>query len=228
MKLFDPLELPPKDKPYLLLADQATTLIIQICESLKMSLPALHAALWAFHCNALIMTFHRFDRFQYACGAIFVGSKLMEHLVSPIRILEACRRRLREKKNLEEDEDSEEYLKREVKKIFEAEVNIMINIGFDFDISLASEEANSLQIYAALGSEHMITNYRRVLTSLYKCEVVVFFKASTIACLALDILLREQGRNIEVMDFDPQLKELLQSKEVENAKREYLKRCSMI
>lgn len=80
----------------------------------------MHAALWVFHCNAIIMTYHKFDRFMYACGAVLVGSKLMECLRYPVQIIANCRKILRKKKNLEADEDSEDYLKKEVKKVFEA------------------------------------------------------------------------------------------------------------
>ena len=105
MKIFDLEELPAKTKPYQLLSDQATCLIIEICKELEMSLPALHASLWVFHCNSIIASYHHFDRYMFACGAVFVGSKLMECLRAPTSILKVCRRILRKKKGLE-DEDS--------------------------------------------------------------------------------------------------------------------------
>lgn len=78
-------------------------MIIEICKSLEMSLPSMHAALWVFHCNAIIMDYHNFDRYIYACGAVLVGSKLMECLRYPIQILKNCRKILRKRKNLEAD-----------------------------------------------------------------------------------------------------------------------------
>ena len=61
---------------------------------------AMHAALWSFHCNALVMGFHAFDRYIYACGAVLVGTKLMENLKYPTQILGTCRKILRKRKNL--------------------------------------------------------------------------------------------------------------------------------
>jgi len=78
----------------------------------------MHAALWVFHCNAILMGFHKFDRYMYACGAVLVGTKLMECLRYPTKILGACRKILRTRKSLEADTDSDEYLKKEVKKVF--------------------------------------------------------------------------------------------------------------
>ena len=137
MKIFDLGELPPQPKPYLTLLNQSTQMIIDICKALEVSLVGLHCSLWVFQCNAIISTFHNFDRYMYACGAVLVGTKLMECLRNPIDILRVCRKFLRRKKNLAEDEDTDEFLKKLLKRVFEAEVTIMINLGFDFDIHLA-------------------------------------------------------------------------------------------
>jgi hypothetical protein len=107
----------------------------------------MHAALWIFHCNSILMGFHKLDRYMYACGAVLVGTKLMECLRVPSQILGVCRRALRKRKNLEKDKDTEEYLRKEVKRVFEAEVNIMINIGFDFDIELGWQSAENLGLF---------------------------------------------------------------------------------
>lgn len=66
----------------------------------------MHAALWVFHCNAILIGFKNFDRFMYACGAVLVGTKLMECLRIPSQILGVCRKILRKRKNLEVDTDS--------------------------------------------------------------------------------------------------------------------------
>lgn len=100
MKIFDLEEVPAKEKPYQVLCTQATRMIIEICKSLDVPLPALHASLWLFHCNSIVMTYHKFDRYLYACGAIFVGTKLMESLRDPVGILQVCRKLLRSHKNL--------------------------------------------------------------------------------------------------------------------------------
>ena len=115
-----------------------------------------------------------------------------------------------------------------MRRVFDAEVSIMINIGFDFDIKLALEEVDRLKIFHALADENLIVKFKSTLTSLYKCEVVVFFSPETIACLGLDILLKAEKRNLEVMDFSPVLMEYLTSQEVNLARREYLKRCGLM
>jgi hypothetical protein len=112
MKLFEVSEVPVKEAPYQLLHKQAVDMIIEICKSLEISLSAMHASLWIFHCNAILMGFHKFDRFMYACGAVLVGTKLMECLRIPTQILGVCRKSLRKRKNLEEDNDSDEYLRK--------------------------------------------------------------------------------------------------------------------
>lgn len=107
MRLFDSQEIEPKKIPYQQLQKQAVEVIREICMSLEISLPAMHAALWVFHCNAIVMGFQKFDRYIYACGAVLVGTKLMECLRYPIQILSTCRKFLRKRKGLEADEDSE-------------------------------------------------------------------------------------------------------------------------
>ena len=116
-----------------------TTLIIQILSRIgKQNRPELtHTALLLFHCQVKIATYHRFDRFIYACGAILVALKLTDNLtLYPEQLLKTLRNMLREKKGKTEEEDSEEKTKKLLKKLFEAELNIMVNIGFDFDIEL--------------------------------------------------------------------------------------------
>lgn len=72
---------------------------------------------------------------MYACAAILVASKLTENMeFYPSMIIKILRAHLRKGKGLEGVEDTEEKLKNLTKKLFEAEVNLMINIGFDFDL----------------------------------------------------------------------------------------------
>ena len=74
-------------------------MIVEICRVLEISISAMHASLWIFHSNALIMGYHHFDRFIYACGALLVGTKLMESIRYPTQILGACRKILRKNNN---------------------------------------------------------------------------------------------------------------------------------
>lgn len=107
MKIFDLQEVPAKSPALLAIQKQAVEMIIEICKALEISLPAMHASLWVFHCNALIMGFGKFDRYIYACGAVLVGTKLMECLRYPTSILGECRKSLRRRKKLDEDVDSD-------------------------------------------------------------------------------------------------------------------------
>jgi hypothetical protein len=162
---------------------------------------------------------------MYACGAVLVGTKLMECLRIPTQILGVCRKTLRKRKSLEEDKDSEEYLRKEVRRVFEAEVNIMINIGFDFDIKLSLEEAEHLRLFEDSPIENFSTKLKQTLTSLYCTEIVVFFDPQTVAILALKILIRAENRNIDTLDLNDKIKNMIMSDDVRIAEKEYLQRC---
>lgn len=54
-----------------------------------------------------------------------------------------------------------------MKKVFEAEVNIMINIGFSFDIKLGIEEAERLKLFQYSPVSGFSTKLKQTLTSLY-------------------------------------------------------------
>ncbi len=51
-------------------------MILDICKALEVSLIGLHCSLWVFQCNTIVSSFHDFDRYMYACGAVLVGTKL--------------------------------------------------------------------------------------------------------------------------------------------------------
>lgn len=55
MRLFDLAEIEPKSPPYKKLQKQASELIREICMMEEISITAMHAALWVFHCNAIVM-----------------------------------------------------------------------------------------------------------------------------------------------------------------------------
>jgi hypothetical protein len=67
---------------------------------------SIQLALFIFHAHAKIVTYHRFDRFIYACAAILLAGKLTEQIEYPVDILKCLRSILREKRGLE-GEDSE-------------------------------------------------------------------------------------------------------------------------
>lgn len=96
----------------------------------------------------------------------------------------------------------------------------MINIGFDFDIKLGLQESERLDLFLRTrsdGFDHFATKLKQTLTSLYLTEVVVLFSAETIALAALKILLKVENRNIDVMEFDPEIKLKMQEEEVKLA-----------
>jgi hypothetical protein len=112
-----------------------------------------------------------------------------------------------------------------VRRVFEAEVNIMINIGFDFDIKLSLEEAEHLRLFENSAVENFPIKLKQILTSLYCTEVVVLFDPQTIAILGLKILIRAENRNIDTLDLDCRIKNMIMSDEVRMAEKEYLQRC---
>lgn len=75
-----------------------------------------------------------------------------------------------------------------MKKLLEAEVTIMINIGFDFDIELgvywASEWSRGIK------DSHCVRKLEDALTSLYQTSTVVFFEPRVIALTALSIVVK--------------------------------------
>lgn len=135
MKLFPLTE---ENKLYSNLSEEIARLIQEIIHRLLRSNKKhllFQLSLFIFHAHAKIVTYHRFDRFIYACAAILFAGKLTEQIEFPADILKTCRTILREKKGIE-GEDSEEKFKSLLKKIFEAEVNLMISVGFDMELEV--------------------------------------------------------------------------------------------
>ena len=98
-----------------------------------------------------------------------------------------------------------------MKRMFEAEVTIMINIGFDFDIELGvlwvSEWARNIN------DDHLVRKVEEALTSLYQTNAVVFFEPRLIALTALAIVVKNEGINLGICDWDTALKQSLQESE---------------
>lgn len=75
-----------------------TGLIIKILERLlpRNKLELVHMALFLFHCQSKVVSFHCFDRYTYACAAILVAAKLTENIdFYPKQIIKALRTILR-------------------------------------------------------------------------------------------------------------------------------------
>ena len=91
------------------MAGDMASLIIKILERMKRNkLEFVHTALFLFHCQAKVVSFHCFDRYAYACAAILVAAKLTENLeFYPKQIIKAMRAILRERKGMEAIEDDE-------------------------------------------------------------------------------------------------------------------------
>lgn len=75
-----------------------------------------------------------------------------------------------------------------MKKLLEAEVTIMINIGFDFDIELGVYWASEWS--RAIKDSHSVRKLEDALTSLYQTSTVVFFEPRVIALTALSIVVK--------------------------------------
>lgn len=89
--------------------------------------------MWVLHCHARIASYRKFDRFICSCASILIATKVGEALRNTTDIIKHMRVILRAKKQISA-EDSEDSLARYARKVFEAEIHIMINLGFDFDI----------------------------------------------------------------------------------------------
>lgn len=64
-------------------------------------------SLFLFHCQAKVVSYHSFDRFIYACAAIFMSSKLTENMdFRPSFIISILRIILRERKGMMFEEDN--------------------------------------------------------------------------------------------------------------------------
>lgn len=100
-----------------------------------------------------------------------------------------------------------------MKRLLEAEVTIMINIGFDFDIELgifwASEWARTIN------DGHLVRKVEEALTSLYQTNVVAFFEPRLIALTALAIVVKNERINLDICDWDAALKRSIQESEEE-------------
>ena len=61
-----------------------------------------------------------------------------------------------------------------MRRIFEAEVNIMINIGFDFEIDLGIHSLNS-HLKDEIREAHLIDKVKQTLTSFYSTHLVLYY-----------------------------------------------------
>ena len=76
-----------------------------------------------------------------------------------------------------------------MKKIFEAEVNIMINIGFEFEIDLGIHYLGS-DLKDEIKDQSLIDKVKQTLTSFYKTQIVLYFDFEVLALTALDVVLK--------------------------------------
>ena len=90
-------------------------------------------AMFLVHMQAKLASYHRFDRFIYAQAAILLGGKLIDQIENTESIVMEFRNVLRIVRN-RAGTDSEAKIKYDKKKVDEAEINIMINLGFDLEV----------------------------------------------------------------------------------------------
>lgn len=81
---------------------------------------------------------------------------------NPQDILHQLRILLRKRKNVTK-EDSEETIKKLMRRIFEAEINIMINIGFEFEIDLGIHYLNS-SLKDEIKDQNLVDKVKQTLT----------------------------------------------------------------
>lgn len=189
---------------------EITTLIINICERLlhRPKMELVHTALFLLHCQTKVLNYHAFDRFIYACAAILVASKLTENMAfNAMQMLKVLRALLRERRGLaavdENDEQEQAKLQQLSKRLFEAEVTVMINIGFDFDIELG---LYWLQEWSrGIGDSHVMRKAEEAMTSLYQTSTVLYFEPQLIALTALSIVMKNEGINPTMCSWDKAL-----------------------
>lgn len=90
-----------------------------------------------------------------------------------------------------------------MKRLLEAEVTIMINIGFDFDIELGVFWVSEWS--RAIKEVEYVRRLEDTLTSLYQTSTVVFFEPRVVALTALSIVVKES----EICGLDDALTKLL-------------------
>jgi hypothetical protein len=95
-----------EDDSYDRITADMSQLIISICERITNRLDVCHLALYLFHCQAKVATYHRFDRFLYSCAAVLIATKLSENLKYPMEIIKVMRALLRTRRGIE-GEDTE-------------------------------------------------------------------------------------------------------------------------
>lgn len=101
MKLF---KVEDEEHTYQLLAAEVSALVTSIVELLHRSprkQQLVQIALFVFHVHAKLTTYHKFDRFVYACAAVLFAGKITEQIEYPMDIVRACRGVLRRKRGKE-------------------------------------------------------------------------------------------------------------------------------
>ena len=89
--------------------------------------------MFILHAHAKIVSYHNFDRFIYAPGAILLATKICDEKEYATKIVSEFRNVVRARRG-RPGTDSEDKLKVEVIKVKEAETNLIISIGFDMNI----------------------------------------------------------------------------------------------
>ena len=157
-------------------------------------------AMFIFHSQAKIVTYHQFDRFVYAQAAILLSGKIIDMLDSPENIVKEFRKALR-KVHKREGTDNEARIAIEVKKVIEAETNLMINIGFDLNLF-----AGITWLYKwdkMLSDSHFSRSAARQITRLYKTSVVIYFEPEELALTGIMMAVRESELTAEISGWKP-------------------------
>lgn len=190
MKLFPLTE---ESNIYASIISEVATLLQELVQRLVRTPKKHHVfqlSLFIFHAHAKIVTYHRFDRFIYACAAVLFAGKLTEQIEYPADILKTCRAILREKRGLE-GEDSEEKQRYMMKKLFEAEVNLMISVGFDMELEVGLTYLEEWE--RAIKDSHFFKTTAEQLSKLYHTNTVLYFEPELLALASLGMAAKSQG-----------------------------------
>ena len=183
--------LPPQ--PVSALTLKSSELLLSICEELGLNLASCHFSLWIFHCNTLVHTFHKIDRFVSICASVVLGMKIGECLKRVDDVITVWRKKVRKASGRELEKDDEQTMKKLRERVLRAEVNLMMTFEFDLDIKLASEYMRHVEKHMNMA---FFESAHRGITDFYKTPLVLYFPPHLI-CLGA-ILLAHKATNIEI------------------------------
>ena len=90
-----------------------------------------------------------------------------------------------------------------MKKLFEAEINLMISIGFDFLLTVGFDYLQEWE--KAIRDRNFLKQVCGILNKLYHTSVVLYFQPKTLALTALAMAAKNEGITPEISGWDNDL-----------------------